>query len=141
MIKSAADRSKYAQEKDKEEIEDKKREYRDFGAWTDKGILKDLKLLFQIENPSLQLLLPIAMNLSHILNLPLGRQEKRRKNFLIGWLNKHYELIEKFVPRLVIKDDKGNMRGPCLEEWSTFQRANPDADILHYLAHPDSGDS
>jgi hypothetical protein len=133
MKKPESDRSKSAKEKDKEEIEEKRREYHDFYDWKDKGILKDLETRFQVVNPSLQLLLPIASNIAHTTKIPLGRQEKRRKEFLIGWFNKHYDVIQMLIPRLIIKDDKGKLYGPWLEQWEQFCRTHPSADITEYL--------
>jgi hypothetical protein len=58
--------------KDKDEIDKKRQEYQDFMDWKDRGILFDLKDRFQIVNPTLSLLLPIALNMSTFINVPLG---------------------------------------------------------------------
>jgi hypothetical protein len=131
-------RSRSAQEKDKQEIEEKRREYREFAEWQGKGILQDLVQYFGIENPPLQLLLPIAMSLSHMIKVQLGRQEKRRREFLIGWMNKYYDKIRDYIPNMVLKNDKGVITGPHVDAWERFKKANPQADVLKYLADPDA---
>jgi hypothetical protein len=127
-------RSRAAHDKDKQEIEEKRKEYSEFAEWQNKGILHDIVRYFGIENPSLQLLLPIAMNLSHVIQVQLGRQEKRRREFLVGWMNKHYEQIQSYIPHLVLTDDKGVIVGPNVEAWNRYKRENPDAAVLKYLA-------
>jgi hypothetical protein len=119
--------------KDKEEIEQKWRDYQGYMDWKEQGILHDLQKIYNILNPTIQLLLPIALNMSALINVPIGRQEKRRRNFLIGWLNKNYDEISKYIPRMVIRDEKGEMKGPNIVTWQRYAQENPDAEIFQYI--------
>jgi alpha-L-fucosidase len=133
MSKPSLDRTTEAKTKDKEEIEAKRREYAPFSDWSNKGILKDLKELFGMENPTLQHLLPIAQTMSHKIKEQLDRQDKRRREFVIGWLNKHYDQIRCYLPRMILRDDQGVLKGPHLDTWEKFEAGNPTADIFQYL--------
>jgi hypothetical protein len=61
---------------------------------TDQGILHDLKVKHDIEDPSNKLLLSIAMTVAEEHHIALGRQEKRRKELLLGWLNEHFNFYD-----------------------------------------------
>jgi hypothetical protein len=134
MLKAADERQREAKLKDKDEIEQKRQEYQDFMDWKDRGILFDLEKRFQIVNPTLSLLLPIALNMSTLIDVQLGRQEKRRRDLLIGWLNKNYGQIQKYIPRMVIKNERGEIKGPNVDMWKKYVEDNPDADIHNFLS-------
>jgi hypothetical protein len=72
MTRPADERQREAKLKDKDEIGQKRQEYQDFMDWKDRGILFDLEERFQIVNPTLSLLLPIALNMATLINVPLG---------------------------------------------------------------------
>jgi hypothetical protein len=129
-------RSRSGQEKDQKEIEEKKKESREFSDWRDKGILADFQQLYQIDNPRLHTLLPIAMTMASIIGVSLGRQEKRRRGILIGWFNKNYELIRPLIPMIVFQDDKGNTFGPCSDDWARFQVLHSDSKVAQYVIDP-----
>jgi hypothetical protein len=134
MSRPADERQREAKLKDKDEIGQKRQEYQDFMDWKDRGILFDLEEGFEIVNPTLSLLLPIALNMSTLINVPLGRQEKRRRDLLIGWLNKNYEQIQKYIPRMVIKNERGEMKGPNVDMWKKYVKDNPGADIHSFVS-------
>jgi hypothetical protein len=132
-MKASDERQRDAKAKDKEEINQKRVEYREYIEWKDRGIVHDLEQHFQVANPTLSLLLPIALSMSSLIRIPIGRQEKRRKELLIGWLNKNYAAIQKYIPRMVIRDEKGDVKGPNVDTWNRFSAEHPDADVISYL--------
>jgi alpha-L-fucosidase len=133
MRKQAADRARDAKSKDQEEIEAKRREYAPFLECPDKGILRDLRDVFDLDGPTLQHLLPIAQTLAHKIGEVLDRQDKRRREFVIGWLNKHYDEIREYIPRLVIRDDRGTLRGPHADALNRYEEENPTAPVFKYI--------
>jgi hypothetical protein len=132
----AMGRRRDATVKDQEEITQKRLEYRDFTELRDCGIVHDLEVRYRIANPTLTLLLTIAKAMSSLTGIEIGRQEKRRRDLLIGWFNKHYDAIKTHVPHMVIKDEDGQMKGPAVEQWGEFCTANPNAQILEFLRCP-----
>jgi hypothetical protein len=119
-----------ARSKDKEEIEEKRNEYRDYMQWKGRGIIYDLEQVHQVFHPTIHLLLPIALVMADALKVQIGRQEKRRKDLLIGWFNKHYESIHSYIPRLVIIDEKGDLKGPHQQYWRRFENAHPTEELV-----------
>jgi hypothetical protein len=132
-MKPSDDRQREAKAKDKEEIDQKRVEYREYIEWKDRGIVHDLEQHFQVANPTLSLLLPIALSMSSLIKIPIGRQEKRRKELLIGWLNKNYAAIQKYIPRMVIRDERGDVKGPNVDAWKKFNAEHPNADVISFL--------
>jgi hypothetical protein len=128
------ERQREAKGKDKEEINQKRIEYREYMQWKGCGIVHDLEQQFQVTNPTLSLLLPIALSMSKLIDVPIGRQEKRHKDLLIGWLNKNYAAIQKYIPRMVIRDEKGNINGPNADTWKRFTEEHPGTDVLSSLS-------
>jgi hypothetical protein len=133
---AATGRQRHATAKDQEEIMQKRLEYQDFTDLRDRGIVHDLEVHFSIANPTLPLLLTIAKTMSSLTGIQIGRQEKRRRDLLIGWFNKNYNTIKTYIPQMVIKDESGEMKGPSLEKWDEFREANPNAEILDFLRCP-----
>jgi hypothetical protein len=119
--------------KDKREVMQKRQEYDGFIDWTDRGIVHDLARLHDIHKPALSLLLPIATAMSARIGVPLGRQEKRRKDLLVGWINKHYDQICGFVPQLVFRDQTGGLKGASVGEWSRYHEKTPEANLGNFL--------
>jgi hypothetical protein len=113
-------------EKDREEVERKKIQYKDYMEWKDRGILKDLKDYHGIDNPTRELLVTIAMLMGNECGIRPDRQDKRRRDLMIGWLNLHYEQIRAIVPNIVLRDTKGPMTGPNMDFWNVFRRDNPE---------------
>jgi hypothetical protein len=130
---SSSERQREAKDKDKDEIEQKRQEYSEFMSWRDRGIIFELEGRCQVANPTLSLLLSIALSMSSLIGVPIGRQEKRRRDLLVGWLNMHYDEIKKYIPRMVI-DDKGELKGPGVAEWMKYKQEHPDAEIHRYLS-------
>jgi hypothetical protein len=122
------ERLREAAAKDKWEVMQKRREYDGFLDWTDRGIVDDLARMYNICNLALSLLLPIVTNMSARIGVPLGCQEKRRRDLLLAWINKHYDQIRGFVPRLVFRNKAGGMTGTCADEWSRSREHNPTPD-------------
>jgi hypothetical protein len=117
-----------------EEVESLKQYYGEYAKWgSDKGILKALIDLFKIHNPTLEALRTMANVLSARLELPLGRQEKRRKFLLVGWFNKNFPLIEPLLPNLVIIDDSGTAIGPYTARWHKFAEEEPTSIVMQYI--------
>lgn len=122
--------------KDQQQIREKKDEYREYMDWKDRGILHDLRENFDIESPTLGLLLTIAVALQSICKehgISLGRQEKRRREILIGWFNKHYDIFKPVIPKLVIEDESGNLAGRLGEMWNKYKMENPDTTITQFI--------
>jgi hypothetical protein len=122
-----------AKAKDREEIEEKRIEYHDYMEWKDQGIVHDLETQYQIFNPTIHLLLPIALLMADVLDVPIGRQEKRRKDLLIGWLNKNYVRIQPYLPRMVIIDERGDLRGPHASNWRNLEGIGSTDDGPHQI--------
>lgn len=138
MSKTEAQANSVKQEalrKDQQQIREKKDEYRDYMDWKDKGILHDLKEIFHIENPTLQLLVTIAVVLQNMCkdHVMLGRQEKRRREILIGWFNKNYDMFKPYIPLLVIQDEMGNLSGPRSPVWEKYKKENQESGILKFI--------
>jgi hypothetical protein len=130
------DRLVAARMRDQKEIEAKRGECRPWIESPGHAIIRDLQQYFHIENPPLQLLLEIAMSLANLIGVKLDRQDKRRRELLIGWFNKHYDRICDYVPRMVLRDDNGMMLGPCIDSWKEYTQKNRHADVLQYLESP-----
>jgi hypothetical protein len=113
----------------------KRNEYAAFMNWTDRGILKDLKELFEIDDPPLPLLLTIARVLSEIIKIPLDRQDKRRREFLVGWFNKHYDHIRPHVSGLVLYHENGELKGKEAQRVTILQDADPERSLIKYLTN------
>jgi hypothetical protein len=131
--KTRQDLQRDAVAKDKREVIQKRWEYDGFMDWRDRGIVYDLAQMHNVTNPALSLLLPIATAMSARIGVALGRQEKRRRDLLIGWINKHYDQICGYIPRLVFRDETGGMIGACVDEWKRYHERNPAEDIAKYL--------
>jgi hypothetical protein len=129
-------RHRDATTRDQEQIMQKRLEYRDFADLRDHGIVHDLAVHYGIANPTLPLLLTIAKAMSKLAGIEIGRQEKRRRDLLIGWFNKNYDKIQAHVPHMVIKNEDGEMKGPSLEKWEKYRVANPNAEIFDFLRCP-----
>jgi hypothetical protein len=117
---------KDANARDRDEVKQKRDEYSAFADWKDRGILHDLSQIHHINKPTQSLLLKTAMILARFHNVPLDRQDKRRKEVLIGWFNQHYDIFKDTIPKLAMKDKKGGFDGPNREAWKDFRRQNPD---------------
>jgi hypothetical protein len=79
--------------------------YRPWIDWTDQGILHDLKVIHDVDDPAKGLLLNIAVSVADQHQIRLGRQEKRRKDLLIGWLNEHHSYCD--VASLILYQGPG----------------------------------
>jgi hypothetical protein len=131
---------KPATQKDHNEVQQKKEEYGEFMTWgPERGILKDLAETFHIENPSLKYLVPIAQCVSHLTGVDLDRQDKRRRELLIGWFNKHYERVRPLLSGLVLVDDSGKGIGPCAPDFEKFRTDHPNHELLAYLNEEKGG--
>jgi hypothetical protein len=123
-----------ATQKDHSEVQQKKEEYGEFMTWgPERGILKDLADMFQIENPPLKFLVPIAQCVSRLIDVELDRQDKRRRELLIGWFNKNYERIQPLLGGLILLDDTGRGTGPRAKDFEKFSAADPNHEVLLYL--------
>jgi hypothetical protein len=122
-----------ATEKDRQQVSQRRAKYQSSTSRTDGGILADLKEHFGIENPPLPLLFQIGMNLSKACNVKFPRDERRRRELLIGWLNHNYDTFKACIPKMVIRDEEGNYSGPFRESWESFRANNPDEPVVKYL--------
>jgi hypothetical protein len=118
--------------KDNTEVQLLMDHYQPYLKWEGKGILHDLSVLHKRNNPSRLLLLSIALGISHAKNLALGRQEKRRRNLLIGWLNENYEHVHSVINELVLGDTSGDLSGPEAP-LRAYQAAHPDNEEIEAL--------
>jgi hypothetical protein len=112
-------------EQDVAEVSRLREYYQPWCNWTDRGILHDLKEIHHRPNPTRLLLLSIALGVSHELGIPIGRQEKRRRDLIVGWLNEHYSHVEGIIPELVLCDSRGPLSGPA-EKLMQYRRDHPD---------------
>jgi hypothetical protein len=126
--------------KDKQECQAKRKEYADYAKWTNHGILKDLEESFALTDPSRRTLLPIVQTLSTLINVPVDRQDKRRKEFLIGWCNKNYDLIKPKLKTLVLMNDKREMKGIGSERVRKYVDENPSSSLVVYITPKDIKD-
>jgi hypothetical protein len=116
---------------DRKEVTRLTAHYREY-LWADHGILHDLEQEFKIRCPCMAILRQIAVLLGKVIGIEPGRQERRRREFCIGWLNEHYDAIREYIPRLVINDGEFEV-GPHLRDWRQFKEDNPDSDALRFL--------
>jgi hypothetical protein len=65
-----------------------------------------------------------------LIQLPLGRQEKRRRKYLIGWFTKYWNQIEPLVADLVLEREDGRVIGPEARRWNQFLSENPMSDTV-----------
>jgi hypothetical protein len=99
--------------KDRSEVQKLTAYYQPWLGWTDKGILHDLKVRHDLVDPSNSLLIAIALRVATEHQITFGRQEQRRKQLMIGWLNKYYNLINVDTLDLYeIPGVRGGMRKP-----------------------------
>jgi hypothetical protein len=122
--------------KDEEERERKRQEYTGLMDMRDEGILNDLRRLHNLHNPTRDLLLVIAMIMARETGVTLPREEKRRRGFLIGWLNLHYDKFKDHIPNLVLIDKKGPISGPKVSAWCAYESAHPDAPAVRARIEP-----
>jgi hypothetical protein len=108
--------------------------YAEFAELKQSGILADLATFYGIKEPDQTLLVTIAQTLAHLLpEIEFGREEKRRKNLTIGWLNYHYDRIRNYIPNLVITTKTGEVVGPQAAQFTYWTSQNPDHPIVQYL--------
>jgi hypothetical protein len=124
--------AKSAAAKEKEELIEKREEYKDFMDGRNCWILKELALKHNIKKPGMDQLREIAHAVHISIDRPLGRQEKRHKDLLLVWFNMHRTLIEPCLQDLVILDD-GKTTGPKAEQFDRFYSENPTAESVRYL--------
>jgi hypothetical protein len=117
---------------DQKQVAIKRKEYADYG-WKDRGVLVDLKNQFQMTSPNCDTLRAIAVNLSVLTNIKLDHQDKRRREFLVGWCNKHYDVIGPILKRLTIVDDSGEMRGSNKGKLEEYMKENPEVPLVVYI--------
>jgi hypothetical protein len=123
-----------ATEKDHSEVRQKKEAYDGYMNWgIDKGVLKDLAEIFHVQNPPLKFLLPIAQCMAVMMNIELDRQDKRRREVLIGWFNKNYDSIGPVMRNMVLIDTHGRANGPLAGGFEQFSVENPSHDVMVYL--------
>jgi hypothetical protein len=79
---------------------------------TDRGILYDMDRIHGRSKPSRDLLLRVALVVARVSDLTLGRQEKRLRELLVGWLNEHYEYVEPLIGSMILRDSTGGLSGP-----------------------------
>jgi hypothetical protein len=60
----------------------------------------------------MSLLRGVAVVVAHANKLTLGRQEKRRKEFVVGWLNEHYDCVEPMIDFMLLREAAGGTSGP-----------------------------
>jgi hypothetical protein len=120
------------QSTDARELQTLREHYAPFLSWTDRGILHDLKRKHGRSDPSLKLLHEVAMIVAQTYKLTVGRQEKRRKEFAIGWLNEHYEYVEPMLDDILMRDTTGGPSGrvDLAQAYLTNHRGETDQKIL-----------
>jgi hypothetical protein len=127
-------------EADKDEVKNKTQHYSPFIAWEDKGILYDLNRWHGRNKPSRDLLLSIAMGVAAQCGLTIGREEKRRKSFLIGWINEHYDCFRDVIENLVLGDTTGSLSGP-VEQLKQYREEHPeDEEVARAVRDADFAD-
>lgn len=103
-------------DKDREEVAEKTAMYGSLREWKDKGIIHEFKETFGVENPTKDDLLALAQIVSKHTSIVLDRQDKRRKNILIGWFNSNWEQIRPLLSRVVVIN-KNETRGERKDAW------------------------
>jgi hypothetical protein len=129
----AASSRRYDPQRENTVVSQTRIRYQGLAQQNNQGILKDLNDLFQISNPNKRTLLQFALLLSHASDIELGREEKRRRRFLLDWFCKHYAIFQRYIPNIVFIDMKGNTKGPWRESWKRFLAQNPDAGVVQWL--------
>jgi hypothetical protein len=104
------------------------RQYAGLMDLKDRGILYDLRRIHNLPDPTRNLLLGIATFVSRERKITLPRQEKRRRELLIGWLNLHYDKFKDLIPTLILYNRKESLNGPRMEDWPEYRAAIPNED-------------
>jgi hypothetical protein len=121
---------------DQAKVRQREIKYGEFMRQQDTGILQYLEVNHGISNPTRRLLKMIARVMSHMLGIELDREDKRRKNLLIGWLNFNFELIRPHIAGVVICDGDGRATGFMAQQLDDYRRANPNGTLSAYLRSP-----
>jgi hypothetical protein len=75
-------------------------------------LLLALKQHCQTDYLSTDLLGQCGEGLAGLAGIPLpDRDERRRRSFIVGWLNKHADQLLPFIHGIVIEDDTGEIHG------------------------------
>jgi hypothetical protein len=101
-------------------------------AWLAEGIREDLATTHQIQNASRRILLVIAKAVSLIIEVKLGRNEKRQAELLIGWFKYNYDKIRPLLNFIVIKLPNGELVGPLTERWVNLRDMNPEHEAVKF---------
>lgn len=116
--------------KNTEEVQMKIEEYKDYMNWKNHGIVPEMERIFGVKEPVKEELLTLARMISKTLDIELDRQDKRRRDFLIGWFNKNFEIIRPILSKIVRIDPDGVSHGEHAEEWEIFKQTNPTDDLV-----------
>jgi hypothetical protein len=92
-----------------------------------RGIARDFVHYFQMANPAREQLLPIAIVLSHQLDLPLCREFKRQKRWLVGWFNENEEQIRPFLSQMVLEFNGEQRVGLGASAWEDIHADEPES--------------
>jgi hypothetical protein len=111
--------------RDKEERAALREYYDAWIRWEGRGVCHDLRVIYNIPNPTRELLRSIALGLSYETGIGIGRHEKRLKELMIGWINSHYEHFQGIIPELVLGDSTGPLAGD-LRPLIAYRRDHPD---------------
>jgi hypothetical protein len=117
---------------DKKERDDKDDLYKEHMG-DNSPIIQEFLQRWNIKNPSLEQLLAVALMVSEEHHIELDRQDKRRRRFLIGWLNFHREEVLQVLPNIVMNHPTEGYTGEMVNDWLDFQKSNPDHRLFRDL--------
>jgi hypothetical protein len=84
-----------------------------------------------ITGPRMDFLRPFATVIVKEAGITLGRQEKRRRPLLIGWLNENIKAVEEIYPNMVWGEDNLELAmGPMADVWNNIDPEGPDREFI-----------
>jgi hypothetical protein len=84
-------------------------------------ICEFLDLQHDIDKSLLCELLQIALAIKPFTELDLGRQQKRRKRYMLGWFGKNWEDLKTLVESMVIVHGDGSLSGSQTGAFQQFR--------------------
>lgn len=111
--------------RDKQAVGRLREKYKDYVKWGENGVIHLIEQHLQCQKLRLRNLKLIAITLSFACQdrcSPLGRQEKRRLEFLDAWLNLNKDLFAPLIPRLVVENVDGTVLGSDSATWQHCKR-------------------
>lgn len=127
-----------ARERNRKEVDELREKYKEYMNWKDKGIEHELRTVFGIESASLSFLIGVTDTIIKAIgdkSLATGRQEKRHRDLMVGWMNVYWDRLQPFMHKLVIESSDHKFPGPAGERWKAYRSTHLTANLEDFLLY------